>query len=142
LLCRRTAIGSPGVIDRLAPELEAMESEDAVGASPSQPTTTFPSLVSTNNMANNNQGFSSEDLAAATESNAPNVQATIAQPFMTSPPAATRALKEKKTKAFNTIKVNGHVYTSRRSLVSNGILSEQQKSSSLKLPQNFQLQSL
>jgi len=119
-----------------------MESEDAVGASPSQPTTTFPSLVSTNNMANNNQGFSSEDLAAATESNAPNVQATIAQPFMTSPPAATRALKEKKTKAFNTIKVNGHVYTSRRSLVSNGILSEQQKSSSLKLPQNFQLQSL
>jgi len=81
-------------------------------------------------------------LQPQSESNAPNVQATIAQPFMTSPPAATRALKEKKTKAFNTIKVNGHVYTSRRSLVSNGILSEQQKSSSLKLPQNFQLQSL
>jgi len=132
---------SPGELERLANSLEEMETEAAANpeADPA-PTNLFGS-------PNSENGFSAGELMdaanAAAESITPNPESQ--QPTAPraakkkSPPGTTTARKGKKSKAQTSIKLGCRVFTTRRSLVCTGILSDIQKEALSDYSQSFKL---
>jgi len=130
-------------MERLATQLEE-EEKDEVAPSPPHATNLEESFSPTDHANNNNDDFSGEEIAAAATAAAAATPVARTLPTQsaraakkTSPPGTTTARKSKKTKASTSMKNGCRVFTTRKSLVTSGILTPQQQEALRFNPQSY-----